>query len=220
PKGSKFIVWGPGGVLENAIALVGYQNLCMMTMDDPELTRDLFDAIGSRLLKYYEISLQFDSVGAIISNDDWGFKTQPMLAPADLRKYVFPWHKRMVEAAHSAGKPAILHSCGNFDEIMDDVIDNIGYDGKHSYEDAILPVEESYERWGGRIAILGGLDLDFVCRSKPEEIRKRSEAMLKRTSQRGGYALGTGNSVPEYVPQENYFAMIAPAVEDRLPQLL
>ncbi|NLW85720.1 MAG: hypothetical protein GXY38_02490, partial [Planctomycetes bacterium] len=41
PKGSKFIVWGPGGVLENAIALVGYQNLCMMTMDDPELTRDL-----------------------------------------------------------------------------------------------------------------------------------------------------------------------------------
>lgn len=48
--------------------------------------------------------------------------------------------------------------------------------------------------------------------SNPEEIYRRSKAMLERTEGRGGYALGSGNSIPEYVPQENYLAMISAAV--------
>jgi len=213
PDGMKLIVCGPGGVLENVISLTGYDNLCFMLYEDPELTSEIFDAVGSRLLRYYEICGSFSTVGALISNDDWGFKTQPMLTPQQLRQYVFPWHKKIVEAIHATGKPAILHSCGNFDSIMEDVIYDLKYDGKHSFEDNILPVEEAYERFGSRISILGGIDLDFVCRSKPEEIRKRSIEMLKRAETRGGYALGTGNSVPEYVPAENYFAMISAALD-------
>jgi len=95
---------------------------------------------------------------------------------------------------------------------MDVIIDELKYDAKHSFEDTILPVEEAYEKYQGRIAVLGGIDLDFVCRASPREIRKRSEAMLERSSGRGGFALGTGNSVPEYVPDENYFAMIDAAL--------
>lgn len=214
PDGMKLIVCGPGGVLENVISLIGYDNICFMIYEDPDLSADIFDAVGSRLLRYYEICGGFDTVGALISNDDWGFKTQPMLTPKQLRQYVFPWHKKIVNAIHSAGKPAILHSCGNFDDIMEDVICDLRYDGKHSYEDNILPVEEAYERFGSRIAILGGIDLDFVCRSKPEQVRKRSIEMLERSEKRGGYALGTGNSVPEFVPAENYFAMISAALNN------
>ena len=61
----------------------------------------------------------------------------------------------------------------------------------------------------------GGIDVDFVCRSTPDEIYRRSKAMLERAQDRGGYALGTGNSVPDYVPMENYFAMIRAATEER-----
>ena len=75
--------------------------------------------------------------------------------------------------------------------------------------DGILPVEEAYDRWGDKIAILGGIDLDFVCRGTPQEIKARCRAMLEKAEKRGGYALGTGNSVPEYMPHENYFAMIS-----------
>ena len=82
------------------------------------------------------------------------------------------------------------------------------YDAKHSYEDTILPVEAAYQKYGGRIAILGGLDLDFVCRSTPEEVYRRAAAMVEQTKDRGGYALGTGNSIPEYTPVENFLAMI------------
>jgi len=209
PDGMKLVVWGPGGVQENVIDLMGFDRLCYMLVDDPDLVQDVFDAVGSRLVRYYEICAQFDTVGALVSNDDWGFKTQTMLSPSVLRKYVFPWHKKIVEVIHAAGKPAILHSCGNLEKVMDDIIDDMKYDGKHSFEDAILPVEEAYERWGSRIAILGGIDMDFLCRQTPEAIKARARAMLERTKDRGGYALGTGNSVPYYVPDENFFAMIS-----------
>jgi len=203
---------GPGGVLENVIKLVGYENLCYMLFEEPQLVQAVFDNVGKQLLKYYTIAAQYESVGVISVNDDWGFKTQTFLSTRDMEKYVFPWNKKIVDVAHANGKPVILHSCGYFNDIMEHVIKD-GYDGKHSYEDNILPVEASYDKWGGRIAILGGIDVDFVIRSPVESITKRCRAMLEKTSLIGGYALGTGNSVPEYVPRDKYLAMIKVALE-------
>jgi uroporphyrinogen decarboxylase len=208
PAGMKLIVYGPCGVLENVISLVGFERLCMMLADDADLVKNIFDAVGERLVRYYEICSAYESVGALIVNDDWGFKTGTMLSPADMRRYVFGWTKTIVEIIHKAGKPAILHSCGNLERVMDDIIDDMKFDAKHSFEDVIIPVEQAYEKWGGRIAILGGIDMDFMCRSTPEQIRQRCQAMLVKTATKGGYALGTGNSVPEYVPFDNYIAMI------------
>ena len=94
---------------------------------------------------------------------------------------------------------------------MEDMITLMRYDGKHSYEDVIMPVEDAYRRWGGRIAILGGIDLDFIMRSSIEAIQKRCRAMLALTAEKGGYALGTGNSVPEFIDDDKYLAMVAVA---------
>ena len=216
PKGMKLIPYTPDGLLENATELVGYQNLCMLIKDDPQLAEDIFDAIGSRLARYYERATRYETVGACIVNDDWGFKTQSMFSPRDMRRFVFPWTKRFVEIIHAAGKPAILHSCGYFEHIIEDVIEALKFDGRHSYEDNILPVEQAYERYGGRIAILGGIDVDFICRSSPEEVYARSRAMLERAAGRGGYAHGSGNSIPDYVPDTGYFAMIRAALDHRM----
>ena len=210
PAGMKLMLMGPGGVLENVISLMGYDNLCLMMYDDPQLVQDVFEKVGRCMLGYYEKGLEYKSVGLLMSNDDWGFNTQTMLPPAQLRELVFPWHKKMVDLAHAKGIPAVLHSCGFFGEVMDDVI-AMGFDGKHSYEDNILCVEDSYRKWGDRIAILGGIDLDFIVTKTPEEVYARSKAMLALGQK--GYALGTGNSVPEYVPWENYFAMTKAALE-------
>jgi uroporphyrinogen decarboxylase len=212
PEDMKFIVWGSGGVLENVTTLLGFENMCLMSYDNPALLQDTFDAVGSRFVEYYRRCAAYPSVGALISNDDWGFNSQTMMSTADMRKYVIPWHKKIAETIHAAGKPAILHSCGNLVTVMDDIIDVIGFDAKHSYEDKIMPVEQAYDKYSGRIAILGGLDVDYVCRSTPEEVYNRAAAMLERAKIKGGYALGTGNSIPTYVPQCNYLAMIAAAV--------
>lgn len=208
PGGMKFIPAGPGGVLENLILLMGYDNLCLSLTDDPALVRAIADRIGETLLEYYRLVLGYDSVGACMVNDDWGFNSQPMLSPAAMRELIIPWHRRIVAAIHEAGRPALLHCCGNLETLMDDIIDDIGFDAKHSFEDKIMPVEEAYDRYSRRIAILGGIDLDFLCRSTPEAVAERSRKMLERASAHGAYALGSGNSIPSYVPIENYLAMI------------
>jgi uroporphyrinogen decarboxylase len=213
PEGMKLVVSGYEGVLETVIALAVFDRLCLMLFENPDLAGELFDAVGSRLLRYYEIVSAFETVGACIANDDWGFKTQTLLSPDNLRRYVFPWHRRIAEACHGAGKPVILHSCGNLAEVMDDVIDVLGMDGKHSYEDAVCPVEEAYRKWGERIAVMGGIDMDFLATRTPEEIRRRATGLLRLSDQAGGLAVGSGNSIPEYIPAENYCAM-AEAVLD------
>ena len=213
PAGMKLLICSPGGVLENLVSLLGYEELCFMLNDDPGLLHEITDAIGSRLLRYYEMGLQHDCVGAAMVNDDWGFKTQPFLAPQDMRKFITPWHRRMVQAIHAAGRPALLHSCGELKLLWDDIIEDLKFDGKHSYEDTILPVEQAYEKYGSRIAILGGLDIDFLCRATPDAVYRRSKAMIERTQLRGGYGLGSGNSIPDYIPAENFDAMRRAALE-------
>ncbi len=208
-QGMKLIASGPGGVLENVIELVGFDRLCFMIYEDEELVIDIFDAVGSRLVEFYRLVSSYDPVGALIVNDDWGFKTQTMLSTDMMRKFVFPWHKKMVEVIHATGKPAILHSCGNLMDVMDDVIEDMKFDGKHSFEDTITPVEDAYGLWGERIAILGGIDMDFLTRSSPDKIKERADRLIAMTKARGGFALGSGNSIPEYIPWENYFAMIS-----------
>lgn len=208
PQGMKILPMGPGGVLENVIDLVGYDNLCIMLYDEPDLAEAVFSEVGSRLVRYYENASAPDTVGLVCSNDDWGFNTQTFLSPALMRKYVFPWHKKIVETVHKYGKPCMLHSCGHYGEVIDDIVEDLRYDARHSYEDNIIPVEEAYESLNGRIAVLGGIDIHFLATKTPEEIAARSRRMLERTWDRGGYALGSGNSIPDYIPEENYLAMI------------
>lgn len=207
--GMKLIASGNGGILENVIELVGFENLCVMCLMDEELTTEIFDAVGSKFLRFYEIVAPKETIGACIVNDDWGFKNQTMLSPDMLRRWVFPWHKKIVECIHNAGKYAILHSCGQLKDVMNDIIYDMQYDAKHSFEDLITPIEDAYGLWGSEIAILGGIDLDFLARSSTAEISRRSLEMLIKTSAQGGYALGSGNSIPNYIPEENYFAMIS-----------
>ncbi|MEA2011571.1 MAG: uroporphyrinogen decarboxylase family protein, partial [Verrucomicrobiota bacterium] len=130
-----------------------------------------------------------------------------------MREYIIPWHKKIVEVIHASSKPALMHSCGNVAKVFDDIINDIKFNEKHSYEDAIIPVEEAYDKWGDRIAILGGIDVDFLSRSTPEKIRERTEDLIKQTNGYTSYAVGSGNSIPEYIPYENYLAMIQATTE-------
>ncbi|MFW5830031.1 MAG: uroporphyrinogen decarboxylase family protein [Planctomycetota bacterium] len=209
PSGMPLIAMSPGGVQENAIKLVGFEELVFALADEEDWVEEVFSRVGHCLLAYYERLVDHPAIGAVIVNDDWGFAQGPMLGVEQLRQHVFPWHQRIVARIHAAGKPAILHSCGNFLPVIDAIIDELGYDARHSYEDNIVPVEEAYERFGDRIAILGGIDVDFVCRADPAAITERARAMLERSAERGGYALGTGNSVPDYVPDEQILALLA-----------
>jgi purine-binding chemotaxis protein CheW len=150
------------------------------------------------------IGLIVDSVSEVMAIRDEEIIPPPEHAGAQNR-YIFGVVK-------SGDNVKLLIDCNKlFREEEEDIIEDMRYDGKHSYEDTICTVEESYQRWGGRIGIMGGIDMDFICRSSIEEIQRRAQGMLALSAGKGGYALGTGNSVPEYIDDEKYFAMISVA---------
>jgi uroporphyrinogen decarboxylase len=81
-------------------------------------------------------------------------------------------------------------------------------DARHSFEDTIETVVEAKRKYGDRIALLGGLDVDFMCRSNESAIRRRVRETLDACMPGGGYCLGTGNSVANYIPLDNYLTML------------
>jgi uroporphyrinogen decarboxylase len=91
---------------------------------------------------------------------------------------------------------------------MEDLIEDVRIDAKHSFEDTILDVRAAKTLWGDRIALLGGIDMDFLCRAEDDAIRERVRDTLKVCMPGGGYCLGTGNTVANYVPLDNYLAML------------
>jgi len=213
PDGMKIMACSNSGLLENAIDIVGFENLCMIYLMEPELAKEIFDHIGTRLLDYYRIISAFESVGVCTVNDDWGYKTQTMFPPDMMREFIFPWIKKIIEAIHKNKKPVILHSCGNLKSIMPEIIHDLKIDAKHSFEDNIYCIEDAYEWWHKEIALVGGIDVNFLCNKSPDEVRQRATKLLEQTFDKGGFALGSGNSIPDYVPQENYFAMVQAAKE-------
>jgi uroporphyrinogen decarboxylase len=213
PDEMKIIGGASGGPFEHASFLVGLERLSVLMYDDPEFVARLFERIGTTLVEIASRLVKMDALGIYRFGDDLGYKTATMLSTRQLRRYVFPWQKKVVEAVHAGGKPFLLHSCGNLDKIMDDLIDDVNIDAKHSWEDVILPVTEAKRKWGHRVAILGGVDVDFLCRHKPAEVREYTLRTLEICAPGGGYAAGTGNTVANYVPVDNYLAMLR-AVEE------
>jgi len=205
PEGMKFMAHSHGGTLENLIELVGWEDLVFMMEDEPDLAHALTDKIGSFLLDFYKRVVTMPGVGGCIINDDWGFRTQTFLSPAQMEEFIFPWVRKKIQVIHQAGLPAMLHSCGCLDSIWPEVL-KFGLDGKHSWEDAILPIEQAYDRFHPELTLVGGIDLDYLCRADPQDIYRRTKAMLQKTECRGWVA-GSGNSIPSYVPFEGFNAM-------------
>jgi len=188
--------------------LLGYESLCYLVVDDPALADAVLQRVGEFTVAYTETLADCTRVGVIWGSDDLGFRTGTMMSPAYLRAKILPWHTRCAEIAHRHGKPYLLHSCGNLDQIAEDLIETVRIDAKHSYEDTILPAVEAKKRYGNRMAILGGIDMDFLCRSNEEQVRRRTRETLEQCMPGGGYCLGTGNTVANYLPLDNYLGML------------
>jgi uroporphyrinogen decarboxylase len=161
---------------------------------------------------FYRHLLDLERLIVVFQGDDMGFRTGTLIGPEDLRQYILPWHKRFAAMAHGKGLPYFLHSCGNLSKIMEDLIEDVGIDGKHSFEDAILPADEFQALYGDRIAVLGGVDINILAAGTPEQVRQRTRGLMAACGPRGRYAIGSGNSIPSYIPVENYLAMVDEAL--------
>ncbi len=195
-------------VFEMVSMLLGYESFCLKLHDDPDLVDAVLQKVGSFYVDFTRALCDFSCVRLIWGSDDMGFRTSTLVSDQILREKVLPWHRRCAQIAHEHGRPYCLHSCGELSRIMKDLIEGVGIDAKHSFEDVILPVTEAKQKYGDQIAILGGIDMDFLCRADEQAVRRRIRETLEICAVDGGYCLGTGNTVANYLPLHNYLAML------------
>jgi uroporphyrinogen decarboxylase len=208
PQGMKICACLPV-VFENTMYLMGLQSLSYALHDQPDLVEAVCQRVGELATAVAARVVTWDNVGMLSLSDDMGFHSGTLVSPDVIRRYVLPHHKKVAEIAHGAGKLSLFHSCGNVYKLMDDLIDYVGIDAKHSFEDKILPVEDVYRRWGDRVTVLGGVDMDLLGRGTEEQVRTRTREILEVCGVKGtAYCLGTGNSVANYIPVRNYLAML------------
>jgi uroporphyrinogen decarboxylase len=207
-------------ILEMLTFLMGYETFCYKVADEPDLVDAILEKVGAFYIDLTKVFCDFRCVPLAWGSDDMGFRTSTLASPSFLRAKIFPWHRKCAEIAHGKGKPYLMHNCGNLTGVMDALIDDVKIDAKHSFEDAIMPVTEAFQRWGKRLAILGGIDVDFLIRSDEGAIRRRVRETLDACVGGGsgsagggagfgtGYCLGTGNTVANYIPVENFLVML------------
>ncbi len=217
PPGMKAVGGVGNGPFEISEDLVGYEYLCLLQFDDPDLFADLYATIGNLMTTIWSSMIErYGHLFAVCRmGDDLGYKTSTLLAPDTIVTHILPQYDRIISLVRHAEKPFLLHSCGNIFPLMDAMI-GAGIDAKHSNEDQIAPFQRWIDDYGDRIGLFGGIDVDLLTSEDPKTIFE--EVVRRGTSWReaaNGFALGSGNSIPEYVPVENYRAMIEAANEIR-----
>jgi uroporphyrinogen decarboxylase len=91
---------------------------------------------------------------------------------------------------------------------MEDVIGDVRADAKHSFEDVILPMPVVKAKYGQRIGILGGVDMHILAAGTQEIVRAATREAIHSCAPGGGYAFGSGNTIANYVPLDNYLTML------------
>ncbi len=209
PEGMKAIGGIGNGLFETIQDFVPFQDLAFLQADEPEVYEELWKKIGNLMAALWKWMLDnyADSFAVCRFGDDLGFRSSTLLRPDEIRKHILPQYKRVVDLVHSHNKPFLLHSCGRIYDVMDDLINEVGIDAKHSNEDAIDTFDVWVKRYGDRIGNFGGIEMNIMTLNTPDEVKAYVRNLLPKIEGHGGIAIGTGNQISSYTEPANWIAM-------------
>jgi uroporphyrinogen decarboxylase len=210
PEGVRGIGGIGNGVFECVQDITGFENLCYSKADDEELYHGLFEKIGDMLVAIWTRFLrEYGDLFCVCRfGDDLGFKSSTLLPASDIREVVIPQYRRIISIIHAEGKPFLFHSCGCIFDVMDDLI-AAGINAKHSNDDVIAPYSRWINDYGSRIGNFGGIDTDVLCDSSQVDLAAYTTDIFRLCEAKGrGVAIGSGNSIPNYVSPERYCQML------------
>ncbi|MHC4180202.1 MAG: uroporphyrinogen decarboxylase family protein, partial [Planctomycetota bacterium] len=188
--------------------LMGLERFCVALATGDPLVERVIHRVGLTQQRVVQNVLQFDCVGAIRMPDDLGHTGGTIVAPKSLRQHIFPWHKRIGDMVHAKGLPYLYHSDGRLYDVIDDLI-ACGYNALHPCEPASMDIALLKRKYGGRLCLCGNINLDSTLTlGTPADVEEEVKLRIRTIAPGGGYCCGSSNSIPEYVPYENYVAMI------------
>ncbi len=183
--------------------IVGTERLLILMVDDPELVIDMFSHQLNCSIQLLEMIWQggytFDAVSW---PDDMGYRNGPFFSIDMYRQILKPVHKRAIDWAHEKGIVTHLHSCGDINPLLPELVD-IGLDALNPLEvKAGMDPVDIKNSYGDKLVLHGGLNAmlwDDIDRIEAE--MRRLMPILKED---GGYIFAEDHSIPDSVSLENY----------------
>ncbi|MCL4535507.1 MAG: hypothetical protein M1370_10165 [Bacteroidetes bacterium] len=206
PEGMK-IVAARGHIFTEVWELMGFETFATAIYEQPDLVQAIFDKVGTLVCKMIDDMLSIPNVGALRFNDDLAYKKSLLFSPATYRKYHFPWMRRAAEICRKHDAPFIYHCDGNITKVLDDLAD-VGVNALHPIDPTGLDIRAVRRQLGTKVCLLGNINQTYpLGLGTPEEVRYEALTLLRDIAPAGAYCLGSGHSVQDYVPLENYRAM-------------
>lgn len=203
------VIFTVGKVFNLGWWLMGFENYAFALADNPGLVERMHERIAAIQARVVERALEHRCVGLVWHADDMAYRTGLMVSPAILRRYIFPMYARMNEMCRQRGVLTVFHSDGKMDDLMEDII-AAGFDAFNPIEPVAMDIRALKQRVGGRLSLIGNVDLSYtLTMGTPAEVEAEVRDLIRDLAPGGGYALASANSIPEYVPWENFVAMHA-----------
>ena len=205
--GDRFRIYDVGfSLYERAWTLRGMDHLMMDFIENPDFVHELMHAIVDWNLAQVKKAMEYD-IDAVHFGDDWGQQHGLQMGPGLWHEFIYPALKRMYQFVQSQGKYVSIHSCGDVDEVFDDLI-GIGLNCFNPFQPEVMDVFELMKRYRGRLAFHGGLSTQRTLPYGSVEDVRREMRRLVEAGRAGGYILAPAHAVEGDVPLENMLAFI------------
>jgi len=212
PPGMKVIATF-GHIFTAAWQLMGFQNFCLALHDDLPLVKEIIRRIGVECLQQAERLLSIPTIGALCFQDDIAYTSGPIISRQMLGELFFPWLAELAALCHARSRPLIYHSDGNLTSLLPDIV-ACGVDCFQAIEPKCMDIVAVKREYGGRLALMGNLDLGYtLTRGSPQEVAEAVKFLLRHVAPGGGLLIGSSNSITNYVPLENFKAMMQTVIE-------